>query len=75
MQQPQILAAARRILKPFPKLTMSLYKMATTADSFPGVSHPFDEATVASALPASARKIYTTLRSLILETEVTNRTK
>jgi hypothetical protein len=75
MQQPHILAAARSILRPFPKLTTSLYEMATKVDEFPGASHPSDEAVEPGALPASARKIYFTLRSMILEVEATNRTR
>jgi hypothetical protein len=71
IQQPHILAVARKILRPFPKLTASLYEMATKPDEFPQASPPSDGAVMIGALPASARKIYSTLRSLILEVEVT----
>jgi FkbM family methyltransferase len=97
MQQPQILAAARKILRPFPKLTTTLYNVATKVEEVPVAlpakslpsdkpaveeapatlrpkSLPLDESATAQVLPASARKIYRTLRSLILEAEATDRT-
>jgi FkbM family methyltransferase len=98
MQQPQILAVARKILRPFPKLATTLYKVATKVEEVPialpvkslpsdksaveemaatlrAKSLPPDESATLQLLPASARKTYRTLRSLILEAEVTRRTK
>jgi FkbM family methyltransferase len=97
MQQPQILAAARKILRPFPKLTTTLYNVATKTEEVPvalpakslssekpaveeatatlrAESLPLDESATAQDLPASARKTYRTLRSLIVEAEATDRT-
>jgi FkbM family methyltransferase len=79
MEQPQILAAARRVLKPFPKFSTTLYNVATKAEEVPAAlppkSLPSDEVAMADALPASARRTYRTLRSLILEAEAADRSK
>jgi hypothetical protein len=79
MQQPRILAAVRKILRPFPNLTTTLYNVATKGQEvlapLPPKSPSADESAVADALPASARKIYRGLRSLILEAEATDRAK
>jgi hypothetical protein len=80
MQQPQLMAAARTILRPFPKLTTLLLKAATQgAASSPEAavlsadSHSGEE--ILAALPASARRIYRSLRALISESEGAERSK
>lgn len=65
MQQRQLMAAARTILKPFPKLTTSLHNAATPAPALPAASDLGDESEILAGLPASARKTYRTLQSLI----------
>jgi hypothetical protein len=76
MQQRQLIAAARTILKPFPKLSTSLLWAATQVAAFPAEptihpvdSHSADESDITAALPASARRTYRSLRSMIFESE------
>jgi hypothetical protein len=75
MQQRQLMAVARTILKPFPKLTTSLYNAATQAAALPSPSKPRDEAEILAALPASARRTYRSLQALISERERAERFK
>jgi hypothetical protein len=81
LQQRQLMAAARTILKPFPKLEASIIKVVTRvaaaggAAILPAHSHNVDESEILAALPASARKIYRTLRALISEREAAERPK
>ena len=80
LQQRQLMAAARTILKPFPKLETSIIKVATRvvaagAAILPAHSRSGDESETLAALPASARKIYRTLRALISEREAAERSK
>jgi FkbM family methyltransferase len=78
MQQSQILAAPRKTLRPFPKLTTTLYNVTKGEEApaaLPAKSPPQDESAMADVLPVSARKTYSTLRSLILEAEAKGETK
>jgi hypothetical protein len=73
MQQLRVRAVARTILTPFPKLATFLYNMATKADQYQGTLHFSNDPGLIDTLPASARRIYSTLRSMILEIEIRNR--
>jgi hypothetical protein len=80
LQQRQLMAATRTILKPFPELETSIIKVATRVAAagtaiLPARSRSGDESEISAALPASARKIYRALRALISEREAAERSK
>ena len=81
MRQRTLLVVGRTILKPFPKLTASLYRLATTPNaigtplrppSSPSDRQFPDGSKFPPDLPASARPIYRRLRAALAESNAWN---
>jgi len=76
MRRPRLMALVRGVLKPFPKLTANLYPVGTTVDSpasppavlppAPSIDPlPPESLESPASLPASARQVYSRLRTAV----------
>lgn len=84
MRHRGLLALGRFLLKPFPKLAISLYQLATRSEptavlptpppaALPDGPLPSNASVIAAALPASARSIYLKLRDVMSDADARSR--
>jgi FkbM family methyltransferase len=82
MRRPRLMALIRGVLKPFPKLTANLDRAETTVDSLatppvalppappPSDPLPPESSESPASLPASARQVYSRLRTAVSDSSV-----